>query len=149
MLTGKERWEVQALLFLSSLHGPVVLCSYQESLPSMILCLGFVSISSLPPFVLTLDNSCFNLPWNSALFLCTARACVLSCFSCVRLCVALWTPGKNPGEGCCALLQGTFLTHGLNPRLLRLTCIGRWILYHSHHLGKPIHCPQLSKEIID
>ena len=28
------------------------------------------------------------------------------------------SPGKNPGVGCHALLQGTFLMEGLNPRLL-------------------------------
>ena len=30
-------------------------------------------------------------------------------------------PGKNAGVGCLDLLQGTFLTQGLNPRLLRLS----------------------------
>ena len=30
------------------------------------------------------------------------------------------SPGKNAGVGCPALLQGTFLTQGLNPCLLRL-----------------------------
>ena len=48
-----------------------------------------------------------------------ASACVLSCFSCARLFVILWTvaarllcrwdsPGKNTGVGCHALLQGIF-----------------------------------------
>ena len=55
--------------------------------------------------------------------------CVLTCFSRVRLFVTPWTiacqaplsrdsPGKNTGVGCHALLQGIFLTKGLNPRLL-------------------------------
>ena len=35
------------------------------------------------------------------------------------------SPGKNTGVGCHALLQGTFLTQGLN--LCLLHC--RWILY--------------------
>ena len=30
------------------------------------------------------------------------------------------SPGKNTGVGCCALLQGIFLTKGLNPCLLHL-----------------------------
>ena len=30
------------------------------------------------------------------------------------------SPGKNTGVGCHALLQGIFLTQGLNPRLLCL-----------------------------
>ena len=34
-------------------------------------------------------------------------------------------PGKNTGVGCDFLLQGIFLTQGLNPCLL----LGRWILY--------------------
>ena len=33
------------------------------------------------------------------------------------------SPGENPGVGCHALLQGLFLTQGLNSRLLRLL---RW-----------------------
>ena len=35
-------------------------------------------------------------------------------------------PGKNAGMGCHFLLQGIFLTQGLNLHLL----LGRWILYH-------------------
>ena len=41
--------------------------------------------------------------------------------------------GKNTGVGCHALLQGIFLTQGLNSYLL-VSCIDRWILYHQHHL---------------
>ena len=38
-------------------------------------------------------------------------------------------PGKSTGAGCHFLLQGIFLTQGLNPCLLcLLRC--RWILYH-------------------
>ena len=59
------------------------------------------------------------------------RVHVLSCFNHVRLCATLWTvahqaplswdsPGKNTGVGCHALLQGIFLTQGLNPCLLHL-----------------------------
>ena len=33
------------------------------------------------------------------------------------------SPGKNTGVGCCALLQGTFPTHGL---YLRHLCLLRW-----------------------
>ena len=33
--------------------------------------------------------------------------------------LCLWdSPGKNTGVGCCALLQGIFLTQGSNPNLL-------------------------------
>ena len=38
-------------------------------------------------------------------------------------------PGQNTGVGCHFLLQGIFLTQGLNPHLLRLLH-GRQILYH-------------------
>ena len=54
--------------------------------------------------------------------------CMLSCFSQVQLfetprtgahLAPLWNSlGKNTGVGCHFLLQGIFLTHGLNPRLL-------------------------------
>ena len=47
------------------------------------------------------------------------------CFSCVRICVTLWTialcpwnsPGKNTGVGCYALWQGIFPTPWSNPSL--------------------------------
>ena len=52
------------------------------------------------------------------------------------------SPGKNTGVGCHALLQGIFLTEGLNPGLLHR----RWILYRLSHWGNPrilewIACP--------
>ena len=57
------------------------------------------------------------------------RACVLSRFSYVCLCVVLWTvtrkllcpwesPGKTTGVGCHVLLQGIFPTQGSNLCLL-------------------------------
>ena len=42
-------------------------------------------------------------------------------------------PGKNTGVGCHFLLQGIFLTQGLNPGLLHC----RQILYHLSHQGSP------------
>ena len=50
--------------------------------------------------------------------------------------LSLDSPGKNTGVGCCALLQGTLLTEGLNPCLL---CLPNWrrVLYHYCHLGSP------------
>ena len=44
------------------------------------------------------------------------------------------SPGKNAGVGCHALLQGIFLTQGLNPGLLHC----RWLLYHLSHQGNPV-----------
>ena len=61
-------------------------------------------------------------------------ACILNCFSHVRLHVTLWTaahqaprpwdsPGKNTGVGCCALLQGIFPAQGSNLCLLHLPAL--------------------------
>ena len=44
------------------------------------------------------------------------------------------SPGKNTGVGCHALLQGIFLTWGLNPGLPHC----RQILYHLEPPGKPV-----------
>lgn len=62
MLPGKEKWEAQAHLFLSS-AWPCCLVFLSGSLHSMIVwvCTHFL----LRPFALTLDNTCSNLPWNS------------------------------------------------------------------------------------
>ena len=69
---------------------------------------------------------------------------LLSCFSHVQLCdpkdcslpgssVPGDSPGKTIGVGCHALLQGIFLTQGLNPRLLH--CRGS--LHYLSHQGSP------------
>ena len=60
--------------------------------------------------------------------------CVLRIPSRVRLCdptgrsppgpSAPGSPGKGPGVGGCALLQGTFRTQGWDPRRLYASCIG-------------------------
>ena len=42
------------------------------------------------------------------------------------------SPGKKPRVGCHSLLQGIFLTQGLNPGLLHC----QQILYHLSHQGK-------------
>ena len=48
----------------------------------------------------------------------------------------LWnSPGKNFGVGCHFLLQGIFLTQGLNPGLLHC----RQLLYNLTHQGSPSH----------
>ena len=68
------------------------------------------------------------------------HAHMLSAFSCVWLCVAVWivathptpcpgssvhgdSPGKNIGMDCHALLQGIFSTQGINPHVL---CLLHW-----------------------
>ena len=49
------------------------------------------------------------------------------------------SPGKNPGVGCHALLQGLFLTQGSNPGLL---CLLHWQAGYfttgESFLGKPM-----------
>ena len=77
---------------------------------------------------------------------CCACVCVCMCVCvCVRCSVmsdslrptrplCSWSsPGKNTGVSSYFLLQGIFLTQGLNPRLLH----GRQILYHLSHQGSP------------
>ena len=75
--------------------------------------------------------------------------CVLCCFSHVSLFATPWAvahgllcpwnfAGKNIGVGCHFLLQGIFLTQGLNLCLLYLLYC-RQILYHWA-IGKPISC---------
>ena len=85
-----------------------------------------------------------QLFWNSSF-----SACTLSCFSHVQLFVILWItasrflcpwdfPGKNTGVDCHFLLQGIFLTQGLNPCLL---CLLHWqagSLPRAPH-GKPVY----------
>ena len=70
-----------------------------------------------------------------------ARACLVIQF-CPILCnlmdpgrfLCAWdSPGKNTGVGCHSLVQGLFLTQGLNPCLLRC----RQILYHLSDQGSP------------
>ena len=39
-------------------------------------------------------------------------------------------PGKNTGVGYGLVLRGILPTQGWNPRLLPVSCIGRWVLYH-------------------
>ena len=54
----------------------------------------------------------------------------------VELCSPWNSPGQNTGVGSRSLLQGIFLTQGLNPGLLHC----RWILYQLSHQGsRTIH----------
>ena len=50
---------------------------------------------------------------------------------------------KDTGVGCHFLLQGIFLTQESNLQISRVSCIGRWILYHcvtreANGLGTPV-----------
>ena len=44
------------------------------------------------------------------------------------------SPDKNTRVGCNTFFQGVFLIQGWNQCLF---CIGKWVLYHQHHLGSP------------
>ena len=79
-----------------------------------------------------------SLPGGTIIYYVCSR--LLIRFSHAQLFATLWTvacqspcpwdsPGKNIGVGCHALLQGIFLTQGLNPCLLRLVHC-RQIIYH-------------------
>ena len=62
-------------------------------------------------------------------------ACVLFAKSCPTLCNPMdswYSPGKNTGVGCNALLQGIFPTQGLNLGVPRC----RQILYSLSHQGR-------------
>ena len=102
-------------------------------------------ISAALPGIFILKQSfyiftyCFYLFCVPLNYLGYCYACVLSCFSWVRLCVTPWTvaprllclrdsPGENTGVGCPALLRGIFQTgDGTLPPLCPLH--GRQVLY--------------------
>ena len=70
----------------------------------------------------------------------------LNLLSYVRLFATLWTvarqallsidsPGKNTGVGCHCLLQGIFLTQGVNPSLLHCMQILCWLSHQESPCG--------------
>ena len=74
---------------------------------------------------------------------------VLSHFSCVQLCVTVWTAacqaplsmGFSRQEYWSGLLgppPGTLPDSGIEPVSTMSIYIGRWVLYHWCHLGSPI-----------
>ena len=46
-----------------------------------------------------------------------------------RLLCLRYSPGKNTGVGCRAILQGNLPNSGIEPESLRSACIGRQVLY--------------------
>ena len=84
---------------------------------------------------------CYIAETNKTLQIMRAQSLQLCLFPTYRLYPAKllcpWSfPDKNTGVGCCALLQGIFLTQGLNPYLLHLLHC-RQFLYPLSHLGSP------------
>ena len=111
--------------------------------------------AAAPPRLATEKKILITLGWRSNLpdlerLGSTRHACMLACLlrrSVVPNSVTLWTaaprlhcswdcPGKNSGVSCHFLLQGIFLTQGLNQHLLCLLHC-RQILYLLSHWGSP------------
>ena len=95
------------------------------------------------------DSSNYSPSLPTFIFNGMVHAFVLSCFSHVQLFAThglqparLLCPrdssGKNTGEGVHAFLQGNFLAQRLKSHVSYVSCIGRQVLYHEHHLGKSI-----------
>ena len=84
------------------------------------------------PHTLALTTHVLNLVTQSCPTLCNPMDCSPSGSSAHGD-----SPGKNTGVYCHALLQGIFLTQGLNPGLLHY---GQ-ILYHLSHQGSPLQPP--------
>ena len=67
-----------------------------------------------------------------------AQSCLTLCDPCglepIRL-LCPWGFSRNTGVGCHALLQGIFPV--LTRDRTQVSCIGRWILYHRSHQGRP------------
>ena len=81
------------------------LTSIESVMPSshLILCRPLLLLPPIPPSIQGLQTARFLCPWNS--------------------------PGKNAEVSCHFLLQGIFLTQGLN-LMFYVSSIGRRILYH-------------------
>ena len=65
----------------------------------------------------------------------------------IRLLCPWDSPGKNTRVGCHSLLQGIFPTQGPRDqtRVSYISCTCRWVLYHWHHLGRPLRMICLHK----
>ena len=99
-------------------------------------------------------DHCTGRCWDHILFfLATAihqlGARVLSCFSCVRFFATLWTVAhpaplsmgfsrEEYWSGLPCPPPGDLPDPGIKPA--SVSCIGRWILYHQHHLGSLESC---------
>ena len=94
--------------------------------------------------------SVISLPWISlTLSLKVSVSCSLVSDSLqphglklTRLLCSWNSPCKDTGVGSHSLLQGVFLTQGLNLGLLHC----RWILYHLSHQGSPVNRTRVQSE---
>ena len=95
-----------------------------------VIVLPFMTLSQLLPHL--------HGQYPPSLTACThAQSCLTLCDPARLLCP--WNfPDRNTGAGCHFLLQGSFLTQGSNPSLLRLLHWQAGSL-PLHHLGSPIN----------
>ena len=140
----KPGFRVQSFSRRHNLQGfwDCILPSFSSSLFSkLLLSFHYKQQSTHPERSITYHACCFM----SCPILCVLW--ITSCFSHVQLFVTPWTvasrllcpwysPGKNTGVSCPALLPGIFPTQGSNPHLLCLL-IGRQVLHWQCHLESP------------
>ena len=120
----------------------------QEPLTTCGVTVSSTAKSSLLPLLVKLQESLHRGNSTPAGFYCL---CVKSFQSCLLLCNPMdcslpgssrgpWSPGKNTGVDCHALLQGIFPTQGSNPPLL---CLLHWLVDSSPLVppGKPRKTP--------
>ena len=80
-----------------------------------------------------------------------ACACVLSCFSCVQVFVTPWSAAHQSSlsmefsrqeywSGLLCPPSGDLPNPGIEPVSLTSASIGRWVLYHQHHLRPTLLC---------
>ena len=127
-------WEFAQIMSIES----VMLSNY------LIFCYLLLLLPSIFPSIRVFSNeSAHHIRWPKTI----RRPCSLVTQSCSTLCnpvdcsppgssVLGDSPGKNSGVSCHALLQGIFLTQGLNLHLLCLLCC-RWVLHPLSDWGSP------------
>ena len=84
--------------------------------------------------------SVYHAVCNSCLRAKLLQSCRTLCHQLARLFCPWDSLGKSTAVGCYAVLQVIFLTQGSNLHLLRLTCIGRWVLNHQGCIHRSFLC---------
>ena len=106
---------------------------------------GFLTRVSQGDWVLSADANISDI-WHTScsqnfsdfclMCVCAVPSVVSKSLQPARLLCPWNSPGKNTGVGCCALLQGVFLTRDWT-QVSCFFCIGRQVLYPLCHLGSP------------
>ena len=103
------------------------------------------------------DQASVKGPRGSGQPPCWSRACVHAKW--LHSCLILWDPmdGNPPGSSVHGILQARILEWVAMPSLRGSSrpkgptwvsfvfCVGRWVLYHLHHLGSPLVSPETSQ----